>query len=251
MSKELGFRVHVDLCYGLPFQGQNELERTIESVIQMSPDRVALFTYAHYPLAYPIQRNIPTMSIPNSFVRVLMAILAESLFLSNGYHKIGYDHYVKQGNSLHAAKLEKNIIRDFMGYSSIKRRQFLGFGNAAISFIGKGFFQNQLTLEDYYARIKENKFPVQETKGHLLSKDDEVRNMLIQQYILGDFSIQMEKISQSFGIDFKSYFKKELERLDDLNHDGLVEYPDSETIALTPTGKYFSRHVAKVFDTYF
>jgi oxygen-independent coproporphyrinogen-3 oxidase len=147
MSKEQGFRVHVDLCYGLPFQGQNELERTIDIVLSMAPDRVALFTYAHYPLIFPLQRRIPVSSVPNSFIRVLMTRCAEERFLGEGYRKVGYDHFVREGNALHRAAEEGKVVRDFMGYSVENRRQFIGFGHSAISFIGKGFFQNKRSEE--------------------------------------------------------------------------------------------------------
>ncbi|MBT8362001.1 MAG: radical SAM protein, partial [Deltaproteobacteria bacterium] len=94
MAKHLGFRVHVDLCYGLPFQGINELEQTIEEVLPATPGRICIFPYAHAPMVFPRQNIIPRSSIPNSFIKVLMAERADRLLVDNGYTRLGLDHYL-------------------------------------------------------------------------------------------------------------------------------------------------------------
>jgi oxygen-independent coproporphyrinogen-3 oxidase len=250
MARELGFRVHIDICYGLPFQGINELKKTVSKVIRLAPDRVALFTYAHYPLAFPLQRKIPLSAIPNSFYRTLMNMAASEMFAENGYGKVGYDHFAKKNNALYTAMKQRQVIRDFMGYSVEDRRQFIGFGLSAISFVGRTFFHNMINLNDYAEAVTQAKLPVQPRMGHTLTDDDAIRNILIQKDIMGNFKIPKRAGYGSAPKDFDDYFTKELPALQSLEKDGLVEAVADNIIRLTPVGRYFARHVAHVFDTY-
>lgn len=250
-AKQLGFKVHVDLCYGLPFQGISELEYTVKTVAKMEPDRIALFPYAHYPVLFPMQRYIPSSSLPNSFVKIMLAKIAEEIFAANGYFKVGIDHYVKKDNPLYKASLEDKVIKDFMGYSVEQRKYFIGFGNSAISFFGNGMYHNIISLNDYYESIDKKKIPLEKNMGHFLSRDDLIRNKLIQKSILCDFAIRKDEIENEFEIYFDDYFKSELKTLIDYEKDGLVESIDSNTIRITHHGKHLSRHIAYVFDKYY
>lgn len=250
-AKKLGFRVHFDLCYGLPFQGLNELEKTIEAVVRMLPHRVALFTYAHYPAVFPLQRKIPSLSIPNSFMRVMLAMHAEELLTSHGYHKVGYDHFVRENDPLFEACRNKRIQRDFMGYSVNQKREFMGFGCSAISYTGQGFYQNIHSLKKYYRAIDENTIPFERDISHQLSREDRIRNKIIQKSILSDFSICKGEIASEFGISFEDHFNHELDILARMEKDGLVDLSDSNAILVTHNGEYFVRHIAHVFDKYY
>ena len=250
-SKELGLRVHIDLCYGLPFQGLNELEKTIDAVIRMSPHRVALFTYAHYPAIFPLQRKIPSSSIPNSFLRVMLAMHAEELLKSHGYHKVGYDHFVKEDDPLFKACCNRQIQRDLMGYSVNQKREFMGFGCSAISYMKHGFYQNIHSLKKYYRTIDEDKIPLERNISHLLSEEDRLRNKIIQKNILGDFWVSKNEIDCEFGISFEDHFNYELDALARFEKDGLVDLSDSDAIQVTRKGEYFVRHIAHVFDSYY
>ncbi|MBT8341143.1 MAG: oxygen-independent coproporphyrinogen III oxidase [Desulfatitalea sp.] len=250
-ARKFGFRVHIDLCYGLPFQGLNELEKSVKEVIRMAPDRVALFTYVHYPHIFPLQRKIPTASIPNSFIRVLLAMLANDLFDAHGFKKVGYDHYVKDNDVLYQALLNRKVIRDFMGYSVDHKREFMGFGNSAISFPGDGFYQNIQSLKNYYRAVDDARIPIEGRMTHQLTPEDRLRNEVIQKSILSDFSIRKREINRGFDIHFDDYFRPELEKLVQLEHDGLVDLSDQDTIQVTRIGAYFARHIAHVFDTYY
>lgn len=250
-AKELGFRVHFDLCYGLPFQGLNELEKTVKAVTDMRPHRVALFTYAHYPAIFPLQRKIPSMSIPNSFIRTLLAMHAEELLTGHGYHKVGYDHFVREDDPLYKACCNNQIQRDFMGYSVTQKREFMGFGCSAISYLGDGFYQNIQSLKKYYQSIDNNAIPLEKNISHLLSKEDRIRNQIIQKNILSDFFIHKNDIDREFGISFEDHFNSELSILARLENDGLVDLSDSNKISVTRDGEYFVRHIAHVFDNYY
>jgi oxygen-independent coproporphyrinogen-3 oxidase len=250
-AKELGFRVHIDLCYGLPFQGLHEIEKTILHIVAMNPDRIAVFPYAHYPLLFPLQRLIPFSCIPNSFMKVLLIKHGEELFTASGYKKIGIDHFVKPDNSLYSAAGKKKIIKDFMGYSVDSRRCFLGFGSSAISFSGNHYFHNTTKLKEYYTQADQQQLPLKHDMSCKLSGDDMIRNMIIQKSILCDFMIDKEEISKTFTIDFDEYFKDEFIILKEYEKDKLIRSEKKDRIMITPMGKYFSRRIAHVFDCYY
>ena len=250
-SKELGFRVHIDLCYGLPFQGLGEIENTIKYIIAMDPDRVSLFPYIHYPLQFPLQKKIPASSIPNSFIKVLLIIRAEELLTAYGYKKIGMDHFVKPDNSLYKASMENKIIKDFMGYSVDKRRSFIGFGFSAISLLGYNYFHNTTSLNEYYIKVDNGQLPLKQNTAFYLLQDDIIRNRIIQKSILCDFVIDKNEINRIFNIHFDEYFKKELFYLNDLEKDNLVNSTSKEKIFITSEGKHFSRNIAYIFDKYY
>lgn len=250
-AKDLGFRVHIDLCYGLPFQGLNELERTVNDILEMKPDRIATFAYAHYPMAFPMQKLIPMASIPNSFIKVLLSKYAGEAFTDSGYFGVGTDHFVKQDNPLYKASLDKMIIRDFMGYSVEQRRCFIGFGNSAISFSGKAFYHNIKSIDDYVKSIDNNEIPLERNISHVLTTDDIMRNKIIQKCILCDFLIEKSQIEKEYGICFDDYFKAEMDKLVILEQDGLLDLSDSKVIKVTDTGKLFARHIAYAFDRYY
>jgi oxygen-independent coproporphyrinogen-3 oxidase len=247
-SKKYGFRTHVDLCYGLPFQGLNEFEDSIKEIISMKPDRIACFTYAHYPLMYPMQRFIPRSALPNSFIRVLLTKLADELFHDANYVKIGYDHFVLKNNSLEKAKNENNAFRDFMGYSVDGRRNLLGFGNSAISFINGNYMQNEIDINKYLSKVKNNELPVTEM-NHCMSKDDCIRYDIIQRCLMTRYEIERNEIGMKYQIDFNSYFKNEIEALKLFTRDELI-IDDGNRIKVTRIGEYFIRHIAHVFDRY-
>ncbi len=251
LCKEQGFKLHIDLCYGLPFQGINELIRTLEFIITYDPDRIAIFPYAHYPLGFPMQKFIPYASLPNSFIKVLLLKTAEEILEASGYKKVGTDHFVMENNALYKAAVEGKITRDFMGYSVERRKNILGFGRSAISFLGDQFFQNSLLSKDYYQCIEKNVFPLERNKSHIFSEDDAIRNRVIQKYILSDFVIDKSKINDEFNIDFDNYFASELRCLAQYSKDGLISSTAQDTIQVTSVGKYFARHIAYAFDKYY
>jgi oxygen-independent coproporphyrinogen III oxidase len=249
--KRLGFRLNIDLCYGLPFQGPAELEKTIAHVIEMSPDKIAIFPYAHYPLAFPLQKNIPASSVPGSFERLTLITRAEELFGAAGYGRIGIDHFVKPENPLFAAYSQKRAVKDFMGYSAEGRSSFIGFGNSAISFMGNRYFHNTRSLDEYYRTIDSGSIPFETNMNHSLTNDDIIRSRLIRKSILTDFYIDKKEIEAEFGIDFDSYFREETRLLADYERDGLVEHVAGAGIRVTQAGKQVARHIAYAFDKYY
>jgi oxygen-independent coproporphyrinogen-3 oxidase len=250
-AKELGFRVHIDLCYGLPFQGLHELESTIRQIATMAPDRVAIFPYVHYPVIFPLQKRIPAASLPNSFIKILLMMRAEELFTAYGYHKVGIDHFVKEDDPLYPAAGAQKIIKDFMGYSVDQRSCFIGFGNSAISFLGNHYYHNTVLLNDYYGQVDQGNLPLEKEMAHGLSPDDLIRSRVILKSILSDFVIDKKAINREYGIDFDQHFQTELALLQDYEKDGLIDSSAGNRISLTTTGKALARQIAYVFDSYY
>ncbi len=249
--KSIGFKVHIDLCYGLPFQGLNEFERTLKTVIDAKPDRVAIFPYAHYPLIFPMQKLIPTSSIANSFTKVLLLNMAQDMLCSSDYGKIGTDHFVRKDNPLYISHLKKNVLRDFMGYSVSERKFFIGFGKAAISSTGREFFHNLKSMDKYFEAVSKGEIPIEKNISHIMDEDDFIRSSIIQKSILYDFEIDKFEIGQRLNIDFDRYFENEIIQLENYMLDGLIEYKSNDVIRVTSLGELFARHIAYVFDSYY
>ncbi|MGA1870060.1 MAG: oxygen-independent coproporphyrinogen III oxidase [bacterium] len=249
-ARKLGLRIHVDLCYGLPFQEMAGFSDTINKILMIQPDRIAVENYAHFPLVYPLQRKIPLASIPNSFMRILLYILGRDMLLSNGYKEVGLYHFVKEDNNMYKAFIEKKINRDLMGYSVGDRRQFIGFGNSSISFIGNTYFHNKSSINEYYQWIDENKLPLEDKSSHILTDDDLIRNIIIQKEILTYLQIDKTKINNEYHVKFDDYFHTELKNLSKFEDDHVLCFEDN-IIKIVGHGKYIAKHIAFVFDKYY
>ena len=250
MARQTGFRVHIDLCYGLPFQGINELERTIREILPAEPNRICIFPYAHVPMVFPRQNVIPRSSIPNSFIKVLMAEKADRILSDAGYTRLGLDHYLRADDPF-LDDLKRNGSKSLMGYSQNDKLNYLGFGATAISFFDSSFYRTAASTKDYYRLLDEGRVPVVLERSYKHSVDDEIRNKLIQDHILTRFIIEPKRLEDEFGIQFDSYFEQELEGLKQFETDGLVEPDDSGVIRITRRGQLFSRHIAHHFDRFY
>jgi oxygen-independent coproporphyrinogen-3 oxidase len=184
-------------------------------------------------------------------MKVLLIRRAGELFASHGYEAVGIDHFVKPDNPLYRASRENKVIKDFMGYSVEQRRSFIGFGSSAISYLGNTYFHNAVSQKEYYAQLDGDRLPFGNGMAHHLTRDDVIRNRIIQKSILCDSAIDKKELGGLFEIDFDDYFKKELALLKDYEKDGLVESVDGDRIAITRMGKYMARHIAFVFDRYY
>ncbi|MCR3757611.1 oxygen-independent coproporphyrinogen III oxidase [Clostridium felsineum] len=245
--KNFGFEVHVDLCYGLPYQGISEFEDTLKIIKSLSPDKVVIYAYAHYPYLYPLQKNIPLMSLPNSYMKIMMMNVAKEI-LEDEYIIYGLDTFVKKdGRMKHWEK--ENVVRNFMGASSNKDSHLIGIGMSAISMIDGVYFKNHTDMKKYKEDLDNKVIPTE--KYHFMTEEDKLRHYIIQKQILSDFSINTKAVEQLFNVDFKEHFEKELEILKKLQDEGLVENYDGEEIKITKYGKYFVRLIAYVFDAYY
>ena len=246
-ARDIGFdSVNVDLIYGLPRQTPASFERTLEQVRQLRPDRMALYGYAHLPDRFKPQRRIDSTELPQAAQKIAMLSGAIAGFLAGGYAYIGMDHFALPQDALAVAKRQGRLHRNFQGYSTQPDCDLIALGVSAIGRMGTTYSQNAKTLDEYTDLLRQGRFPV--VRGLALSRDDLVRRAVIMA-LMCQGQVLFESIEQAWLLDFRSYFRAELQQLKPLQDDGLVSV-DAQGIQVTARGWFFVRAVAMVFDRY-
>ncbi len=242
-----GFRsVNMDLIYGLPRQTVAGFESTLDRIIGLSPERVALYNYAHLPTVFKPQRRILQADMPAPETKLEIFKRAMERLLSAGYTYIGMDHFAKPTDDLAIAQRQGRLHRNFQGYSTHADCDLLAFGVSSIGRVGPTYYQNVKSLDEYYDALDWNHLPV--LRGIELTQDDLVRRAVIQALIC-HFKLSTESIELAYLIDFNSYFADELADLGRFREEGLVELtPD--WITITPRGRLLVRAICMVFDRY-
>ena len=247
-ARELGYQsINVDLIYGLPFQTLDSFGRSVDSVVAMRPDRVAVYSFAHVPWIRGNQRKLRPEDLPSPELKLSLFVEARERFLEAGYQAIGMDHFALPEDEMARAARSRALHRNFMGYTVRPAPDMVGAGVSAIGDVAGAFAQNVKKLSTYYEALDAGRFPIE--RGYRLSADDQVRRHVIT-HLMCNFHIDGAEVSERFGIDFASYFARELEELREgpLVH-GFLEM-DGGRIDLTPTGRLFVRNVCMVFDRY-
>lgn len=246
-ARSCGFRsVAIDLIYGLPRQGAASATRTLQSVLALMPDRIALYQYVHLPEFHYPQRRIDPSQLPSPAERVRMLAGAIKMLGGAGYEHTGMDHFALPGDDLGRAPGLAAFQPDYQGYSMDMRGDRLAFGMSAISAVGGAYFQNHRLIDDYCRSLDRGELPVH--RGHRLDLDDQLRREVIRQLACG-FRLRIDELEARFGIDFARHFRLERARLQELERDGLVRHTDTG-IEVTPRGRLLVRHVCTVFDRY-
>jgi len=246
-ARAAGFRsVNLDLIYGLPRQSLDGFSVTLDRVLALSPDRIALYSYAHLPAVFKPQRRILPAELPSPETKLQLLTLAIGRLTRAGYAYIGMDHFAKPGDDLATAQRQGRLNRNFQGYSTLPEADLIGIGVSAIGRIGPTYYQNLKVLDDYYAALDEGALPVQ--RGLELTADDLARRAVIQA-LMCQFRVSIESIELAHLVDFRSYFAAELADLKRFEADGLVEV-GSEWIAVTSRGRLLVRAICMVFDRY-
>ena len=244
-AREIGFEsINADLIYGLPKQTPESFARTITQVADLRPDRIALYAYAHLPQRFKPQRRIIVEQLPPPDHRVQMLGGAIAGFIAAGYTYIGMDHFALPGDSLAAAKRQGRLHRNFQGYSTQPDCDLIALGVSAIGRMGATYSQNAKTVEEYYDAVRQGQFPV--VRGLALTRDDIVRRAVVMA-LMCQGRLDFESIELAHLIKMGDYFKPELEELAELQKLGLCEL-STGAVQVTPTGWYFVRAVAMVFD---
>ena len=238
--------VNIDLIYGLPLQTPESFERTLAQVKALRPDRVALYAYAHLPERFKPQRRIVMAELPSATARITMLSRALAVFEEAGYVYVGMDHFALPDDALAVAKRQGRLHRNFQGYSTQPDCDLIGLGVSAIGRVGPIYGQNAKTLDDYYDHLNQGRLPV--VRGLALSRDDLLRRTVIMA-LMCQGQLQFESAELAYLIDFRAYSASELEALRELVDQGLVTVTDSD-IQVTPSGWFFVRAVAMVFDRY-
>lgn len=246
-ARASGFKsVNLDLIYGLPRQTLDSFSVTLDRVLDIAPERIALYSYAHLPRVFKPQRRIAEADLPSPEAKLQILTLAIGRLTRAGYLYIGMDHFAKPGDELAVAQSQGRLQRNFQGYSTYPESDMLGFGVSAIGRVGPTYYQNVKTLEEYYDTLDAGRLPV--WRGLELTQDDLVRRAVIQTLIC-NFRLSIESIEIAHLIDFRRYFAAELEDLRRLAEDGLVEI-QPDWIVITPRGRLVVRAVCMVFDRY-
>ncbi|CAN0443436.1 unnamed protein product, partial [Phaeothamnion confervicola] len=207
-SRANGFKsVNVDLIYGLPKQHLAGFEATLDRVVDISPDRIALYNYAHLPTVFKPQRRILDADLPRPEEKLELFTRALERLTGAGYVYIGMDHFARPDDDLAVAQRQGRLHRNFQGYSTHADTDLLAFGVSAIGRIGPTYYQNAKTLDEYYDALDWDHLPV--IRGIELTQDDLVRRAVIQALIC-HFRLSIESIELAYLIDFKEYFRAEL-----------------------------------------
>ena len=248
LSKELGFdSINLDLIYGLPYQQPETFKKSIEQVIEMDPDRISVFSYAHLPQRFAGQRKIPEESIPQPSVKLSLLEQAITQLSEAGYQFIGMDHFAKQDDGLAVAQREGRLQRNFQGYTTDGQDALLGLGVSSISQVNGVLWQHEKELPAYYKMIDEGHRPI--IKGMALTDEDKMRAALISQVIC-HFELDVEAFKEQWNIDdFWAHFAESIPLLKPFIEDGLVDVSDKK-LRVTELGRLWVRSICACFDEY-
>jgi oxygen-independent coproporphyrinogen III oxidase len=245
-ARELGFdSINVDLIYGLPYQTPERFDHTVDQILQLAPDRVALFSYAHVPWLKKQQGSFAA-HLPEGMQKFEIFRTGLLKFLEAGYLYIGMDHFAKPEDELAISQQKRTLHRNFQGYTTKAGADLYGMGVTAISGIQNAYAQNHRELAAWEKSVGER--GIATMRGYRLSEDDRLRRAVISRLLCHTVVIK-EEIAREFGIDFDRCFADELARLEASREDGLVLLDPGE-IRTTWLGRIFIRNLAMVFDPY-
>jgi len=245
--RELKFgSLNIDLVYGLPHQTPQTFRDTVRKTIELNPDRVAVYNFAYVPWLKPLQRRINPSTLPSPKDKLRMLEITIEEFTGAGYVYIGMDHFAKPTDELVIAQREGKLWRNFQGYTTKKGVDLIGIGMSSISMLEKFYGQNYKTVRPYYEAIDAGILPTY--RGIELGEDDLIRREVITE-IICNFRLERKQIEAKFGIDFNSYFEKELNELREMEKDGLLTLSE-EGIEVLPLGRLLVRNICMVFDVY-
>ena len=236
--------VNVDLIYGLPMQTPESFKRTLAQVVELRPNRIALYGYAHLPERFKPQRRISEYELPAAADKITMLGSALKAFIDAGYVYVGMDHFALPDDDLAIAKRQGRLHRNFQGYSTQPDCDLISLGVSAIGRVGATYSQNAKTIEEYYDHLNHGRFPV--VRGLALSRDDIVRRAVIMA-IMCQGTLEYEAIELAYMLDFKSYFADEMAALKALEKTDMLVL-EEDGLQVTDTGWFFVRAVAMVFD---
>ena len=239
--------INIDLIYGLPFQTLETFKKTLELVKELDPDRLAVFNYAHVPWMKKGMRKIDETTLPTPEEKLKIFKYVIDFFEGNGYKMVGMDHFAKPEDELFRAIEKGELHRNFQGYTTKGGADLIGIGLTSISETDDAYFQNYKDLKSYENAVDEGKLPV--FRGVILNEEDKIRKYIIME-MMANFSFDIKRFEEKFGINFKEKFKNELNELQEFVDEGLVEITDDK-IKVNKTGSLLIRNIVLPFDEYF
>ena len=244
--KENFSSISIDLIYGLPFQTTERFLTTLNKIIDVNPDRLSVFNYAHLPRMFGPQRRINEDDLPAPQEKLDILKMTIERLTEAGYVYIGMDHFAKPDDELAIAQQDGTLYRNFQGYSTHAECDLIGLGSTSIGMVGPTYAQNMRTLEEYYERIDSGQTAV--FRGIELNRDDEIRRDVITRLIC-HFKLDFATVNQQWEIDFQDYFKEELPKLQGMEQDGLLEIGQN-SMRVMPKGRLLIRNICMLFDAY-
>ncbi|MEX0685508.1 MAG: oxygen-independent coproporphyrinogen III oxidase [Balneolales bacterium] len=236
--------INIDLIYGLPHQTVDSFRKTLDQVLLLKPDRLAVFSYAHVPWMKPAQKHLDRYGLPTTEEKFSMLCMTVQTLTENGYRHIGMDHFARNDDELAIAQSTKQLQRNFQGYSTWADTDIYALGMSSISQVGNMYVQNTKELPVYYKALDDGQSTWH--KFYHLTEDDQIRRKVIMR-LMCDMELNYAKMSSQLNIHFEEYFQEDILRLQSLKEDGLVSL-DSEGLTVTDSGRLFLRNIAMQFD---
>ncbi|MDD3444547.1 MAG: oxygen-independent coproporphyrinogen III oxidase [Zavarzinia sp.] len=238
--------INIDLVHGLPYQTVEGLERTLDGILGLSPDRIAIFGYAHVPQLKPHQRLIPTESLPGPAERHAQASAAFDRIVAAGYEAIGLDHFAKPGDALAVAAATGRLHRNFQGYTTDDAGIMIGLGPSAIGELPQGYVQNTPDINAWHKAIGQGVFAT--ARGIALSPSDRLRRAVIER-LMCDYRVDVDHVAETVGLS-ASLVNEAWPRLDAFAADGLIEIV-GHRVSILPEARALVQMVASAFDNRF
>jgi oxygen-independent coproporphyrinogen-3 oxidase len=238
--------INMDLIYGLPFQSEQTFSNTLDKVIQLRPDRLSIFNYAHLPERFKPQRRINEEDLPSAAQKLNILHLTMEKLQQAGYVYIGMDHFALESDSMVKAQQEGSLQRNFQGYSTHADTDLLAIGVSSIGSICDSYSQNSSNFEEYREMVQSGQLPI--VRGLVMSQEDRIRKQLINQLIC-HFKLDIVDFEARWEIQFKQHFAAEILKLEEMVRDGLLTI-DDQSIQVQPKGRLLIRNICMVFDAY-
>jgi oxygen-independent coproporphyrinogen-3 oxidase len=238
--------IGVDLIYGLPHQTVDSFSRTLDTMIELAPDRLSVFAYAHMPQLFKMQRQMDPATLPSPSQRLALLQRVVERLTDAGYVYIGMDHFALPTDELALAQAQRTLHRNFQGYSTRAQCDLIGFGASSIGKVGDVYAQNAKDLPGYAAAIDAGRLAI--TRGVRLTADDRLRRDVITQ-LMCNLELRFDEFEAAYGIHFGETFAPELERLRGFEEDGLVSIC-ADRLDVQMAGRMLVRNIAMVFDRY-
>ena len=246
-ARATGFRsISIDLIYGLPHQTVESFGRSLDRVLDVGPDRLSIFNYAHLPKLFMPQRRIEEADLPSAQMKLDILQSTIGKLTDAGYVYIGMDHFARPDDELAVAQRDHTLYRNFQGYSTHSECDLIGLGVTSISMVDNTYAQNARTPDEYEQAVASGKLPI--FRGIDLNRDDEIRRDVITRLIC-HFELAFSEVEAQWDINFADYFVGELGGLADMQSDGLLQL-DNDGIQVLPAGRLLIRNICMTFDAY-
>ncbi|MES9851472.1 MAG: oxygen-independent coproporphyrinogen III oxidase [Candidatus Thiodiazotropha sp. L084R] len=246
-ARDEGFRsTSIDLIYGLPHQTLDSFSSTLDQILEVDPDRLSVFNYAHLPERFKPQRRINEDELPAPQEKLDILQMTIEKLSGVGYVYVGMDHFAKPDDELVKAQVDGTLYRNFQGYSTHADCDLIGLGATSIGMVGPSYAQNMRSLDEYYQRIDAGRLAV--FRGVTLTQDDLLRRDVITRLIC-HYTLSIADVEKQWNVDFKSYFANELSGLKEMEADGLLLLKE-DAIDVLPRGRLLIRNICMQFDIY-